>query len=69
MEYRKSLVLSLLLVSCLVAAGKDKKKVVLPTDVLEAKTVLVVVDPDAGVALDAPVANRTAQERRTWKRP
>jgi len=44
------------------AGGKDKKKVLLPADVLEATTVLVVVDPEAGVAIDAPNANRTAQE-------
>jgi hypothetical protein len=62
MRHRRSLALSVLLVCCLVAAGKDKKKVLLPADVLEAKTVLVVVDPDAGVALEAPMANRTAQE-------
>jgi hypothetical protein len=62
MRYRWSLVLSLLVVCCLVAAGKDKKKVLLPADVLEARTVLVVVDPDAGVAVESPMANRTAQE-------
>jgi hypothetical protein len=59
--YRR-IAFSLLLMSCLVAAGKDKKKILLPYDVLEARTVLVVVDPDAGVALDAPPANLTAQQ-------
>jgi hypothetical protein len=58
---RRSLAFSLLLV-CLAAAAKDKKKVLLPADVLEARTVLVVVDPDAGVAIEAPMANRNAQE-------
>jgi hypothetical protein len=62
MGYRRSLAICLLLMCCLVASGKDKKKALLPSDVLEAKTVLVVVDPDAGVALDAPNANRTARE-------
>lgn len=62
MRYHRSLSFSLFLVCCLVAAGKDKKKVLLPTDVLEARTVLVVIDPEAGVAIDAPSANRTAQE-------
>jgi hypothetical protein len=61
MRYQKILSLSLLVCS-VAAAGKDKKKVILPADVLEARTVLVVVDPDAGIALDAPMANRTAQE-------
>jgi hypothetical protein len=62
MRYHRSLALSLSLVCCLAAAGKDKKKIILPVDVLEARTVLVVVDPDAGMALEAPMANRTAQE-------
>jgi hypothetical protein len=47
---------------CLVAAGKNKKKILLPADVLKARTVLVLVDPDAGDRLDAPNANRKAQE-------
>jgi hypothetical protein len=51
-----------LLACCGLAAGKSKKKILLPTDVLQARTVLVVIDPDAGVAPDAPIANRTAQE-------
>lgn len=56
------LTVSLLLVCALTAPGKDKKKVLLPADVLEATTVLVIIDPDAGMAIDAPNANRTAQE-------
>ena len=52
-----------LVLCCAVAAGKDKKKkILLPADVLQARTVLVVVDPDAGVSAEAPYANRTAQE-------
>ena len=47
---------------CVVADGKDKKKVLLPADVLQAKTALIVIDPAAGVSPDAPNANRTAQE-------
>jgi hypothetical protein len=62
MRYHRSLAFSLLLICCLVAAGKDKKKIILPDDVLEARTVLVVVDPDAGIDAEAPNANRTAQE-------
>jgi hypothetical protein len=59
---RKSLALALLMMCCLVAAGKDKKKILLPDDILQARTVLVVVDPEAGVAVDDPLANRKAQE-------
>lgn len=51
-----------LLICAMVATAKDKKKIVLPTDVLEARTVLVVVDPGAGIAIDAPNANRDALE-------
>jgi hypothetical protein len=50
-----------LLLCSLVAAGKDKKKIILPADVLKAETVLVVIEPDAGEPMDAPMANRTAR--------
>lgn len=62
MKYPRRLALFLIAGCCVAAAAKDKKPVVLPTDVLEAKTVLVVIDPDAGVALDDLLANRKAQE-------
>jgi len=62
MRYYKRVAVSLFLMCCMVAAGKDKKKVILPMDVLEARTVLVVIDPDAGMSVDAPRANRTARE-------
>src|SRR5579864_6220968 len=52
----------LLLVSPIGLTAKNKKKIVLPADVLDAKTVLVVVDPGAGIAIDAPNANRQALE-------
>jgi hypothetical protein len=58
----KRVLFLLLLMSCVTAAAKDKKKDLLPYDVLEAETVLVVIDPDAGMALDGPNANRNAQE-------
>jgi len=64
MRFQKVLAGSLVLVMCCaLAAGKDKKKkVLLPADVLQAKTALVVIDPDAGMSVDAPNANRAAQE-------
>jgi len=62
MNSRKSVAVSLLLVCCLSASAKDKKKILLPDDVLQARTVLVLVDPDAGVAMDAPMANSNAQQ-------
>lgn len=62
MLYRKGLFVSLMLLGCLVAASKDKKKALLPADVLRAQTVLVMVDPEAGVDLQDPNANRIARE-------
>jgi hypothetical protein len=52
----------MLLLWCLMGAAKDKKKVLLPADVLEARTVLVIIDPDAGIAVEHPNANRMARE-------
>jgi hypothetical protein len=60
MRYRWSFVLSMALIFSLAASGKDKKKILLPNDILEARTVLVVIDPDAGVDIEAPNANREA---------
>ena len=62
MRLRNAISFSLLLVCSLAVSAKDKKKVLLPEYVLRAETVLVIVDPSAGMALDAPTANRDAQE-------
>lgn len=64
MRYPTALTASLVLFAvCSVAVAKDKKKkILLPADVLQARYVLVVVDPDAGMSVEAPNANRTAQE-------
>src|SRR2546423_11530883 len=54
-----------LLVTLLVAPAlhaKDKKKPSLPELVLRARTVLVVIHPDAGEPLHQPTANATARE-------
>jgi hypothetical protein len=54
-------VVLILLFASLAAAG-NKKKVVLPAYVLKARTVVVLIDPDAGINPEAPLANKTAQE-------
>lgn len=41
--------------------AKDKPKSTLPAYVLQAQTVSVLIDPDAGVSLDDPRANEVAQ--------
>jgi hypothetical protein len=62
MSLRKARFLTLALLLVPLASPKDKKKTILPDYVLKARTVLVVVDPDAGIALQNPNANRLAQE-------
>jgi len=54
-------VLLILLFASLAVAG-NKKKIVLPAYVLKARTVIVLIDPDAGINPEAPLANKTAQE-------
>ena len=48
MPFRKPLALTAIILCCALASAKDKKTF-LSADVLNAKTVLVVVDPSAGV--------------------
>jgi hypothetical protein len=62
MSLHRALFLTLVLLWVPLANAKDKKKIVLPDYVLKARTVLVVVDPDAGISLQNPNANRIAQE-------
>jgi hypothetical protein len=62
MFVRAGVVLPLLvLCSTLVQDGKDKKPI-LPAYVLNAQTVLVLIDPAAGTPVSAPLANKTAQD-------
>jgi hypothetical protein len=57
--YAAAMAASLLLPSLTLA--KDKAKLILPADVLQAHTVAVIIDPAAGVSLDDPRANEVAQ--------
>ena len=61
---RKQASLLLLGVLSVLPAGlaKDRNKVVLPKYILLAKTVSVLIDPNAGVEVTDPQANRTAQK-------
>jgi hypothetical protein len=54
--------LFILLLSVLQLQAKNKKKQLLPEDVLRAQTIMVVIHPDAGEAVTAPLANRNAQD-------
>jgi hypothetical protein len=62
MPYRRSLTVSILFLFCLVAVAKDKKKVPLPADILQAHKVWVIVDPAAGVDVKDPNANVIARQ-------
>src|SRR5580698_5841213 len=44
------------------AGGRNKDKPILPAYILNARTVAVVIDPDAGESLDNPRANQIAQK-------
>ena len=58
----KGAVLSCLLLLCVVAAdAKGKKKALLTEDILQARTVVVIADPAAGVDVSDPLANRNAR--------
>jgi hypothetical protein len=43
-----------------IAGGKKKNS--LPPCILNARTILVLIDPEAGTSVDTPLANKTAQE-------
>lgn len=45
-----------------VAFAKDKTKNTLPAYVLQAKTVAIIIDPNAGMSIDDPQANERAQK-------
>ena len=61
MLLRKLLAVTTILLCYALAPAKDKKKTILPADVLRARTVLVIVDPTAGVDARNPNANRAAR--------
>ena len=59
--HMRVLLLIVLLSTSLAIAG-NKKKPLLPAYVLKARTVVVLIDPNAGTSLTSPLANKTAQE-------
>jgi hypothetical protein len=58
---RTLMLLLLVAVSSPFAGAKNRAKL-LPAQVVQARTILVVIDPDAGEPLTDPGANRTARE-------
>lgn len=62
MLVRMRILLLLVLVCTSLAIAGNKKKILLPAYVLKARTVLVLIDPTAGISMTSPLANKTAQE-------
>jgi hypothetical protein len=62
MSIRKRVSLLLILVFAALTATADKKKASLPAYVLQAHTVVVLIDPNAGIDPAKPLANKTAQD-------
>ena len=62
MYTRASGLVAIVLLAVSPSFAKDKTKPTLPPYVLTARTVAVVVDPDAGMSVDNPQANQIAQK-------
>jgi hypothetical protein len=59
---RTRLILPLLVLCASLTLTGNDKKAVLPAYVLNARTVLVLIDPDAGTSMTSPLANKKAQD-------
>jgi hypothetical protein len=59
---RVRVILPLLVLSALVSFAGNNKKSLLPAYVVNARTALVLIDPDAGTSMSAPLANKKAQD-------
>ncbi len=62
MSMRIRVLFSLVLIFTCMGIAESKKKPVMPPVVLRAQTVMVLIDPDAGIPVNAPLANTTAQD-------
>ena len=62
MIVRMRVLLLIVLLSTSLAIAGNKKKPLLPAYVLKARTVAVLIDPNAGTSVTSPLANKTAQE-------
>jgi hypothetical protein len=62
MATRGRLLLALVLLFTCLTIAESKKKATLPAMVVKARTVIVLIDPNAGIPINAPLANTTAQD-------
>ncbi len=56
------LTIGVVIAAATLSSANEKKKPVLPATILNARTVTVMIDPDAGVSTGAPLADKTALE-------
>lgn len=61
-DCRIGLLLTAVLLFTALTASADKKKNLLPATVPKARTVLVLIDPDAGISVTDPAVNKTARD-------
>jgi len=61
MRCRTRVVFAVLFLFCLSVVAKNKKKVLLPVDVLQAHTAWVIADPESGLDIADPNANNIAR--------
>jgi hypothetical protein len=62
MRKRTSILHAVVLLLVSSAFAKDKTKSTMPVYVVHARTVAVIIDPDAGISVDDPQANHVAQK-------
>jgi hypothetical protein len=58
----RSFIVCIAIAAATLSFANEKKKTVLPATILNAQTVTVIIDPEAGVSTDVPLANKTAQD-------
>lgn len=73
MRSKVAVFVCMLLLCSVAAVAKGKKKILLTDDVLQARTAIVIADPNAGVDVSDPLANRNARQNversiRKWGR-
>jgi len=66
MIVRMRVLLLIVLLSTSLGIAGNKKKPLLPAYVLKARTVAVLIDPNASALVTSPLANKTAQEE--WRK-
>src|SRR5262249_21852932 len=62
MRVRVRVILPLFVLSAALVFAGNHKKSILPAYVVNARTALILIDPDAGTSMSSPLANKKAQD-------